>query len=125
MAEQGSLSFSQEPGSLSFSRKPGGRFIIGENVIVTIVRVKGDNVTVNVRAPKNLRISRDDMRQDCEDTGQHEIVQGDGDNVTVNIKAMMRNDIAYDPKDLRISRGDMRQDCEATGQHEADRHSGE
>jgi len=62
----------REQGSLSFSRQPGECFAIGENITVSIVRVKGDTVRVNIRAPKDLRICRDDMRQDCDATGQHE-----------------------------------------------------
>ncbi len=61
-----------EQGSLTFTRKPGDCFAIGEEITVSIVRVKGDNVRVNIRAPKDLRICRDDMKQDCDATGQHE-----------------------------------------------------
>ena len=61
-----------EQGSLTFSRKPGDCFAIGEDITVSIVRVTGDKVRVNIRAPKDLRICRDDMKQDCNATGQHE-----------------------------------------------------
>ena len=61
-----------EQGSLSFRRKPGDCFAIGEDITVSIVRVKGDTVRVNIRAPKDLRICRDNMKQDCDATGQHE-----------------------------------------------------
>ena len=63
MAEQGSLTITQEPGDC---------FAIGEDITVSIVKVKGDNVRVNIRAPKDLRICRDNMKQDCDATGQHE-----------------------------------------------------
>ena len=61
-----------EQGSLTFSRKPGDCFAIGEDITVSIVRVKGDTVRVNIRAPKDLRICRDNMKQDCDATGQHD-----------------------------------------------------
>ena len=61
-----------EQGSLTFTRKPGDCFAIGEDITVSIVKVKGDNVRVNIRAPKDLRICRDNMKQDCDATGQHE-----------------------------------------------------
>ena len=61
-----------EQGSLTFTRKPGDCFAIGEEITVSVVRVKGDNVRINVKAPKDLRICRDDMKQDCDATGQHE-----------------------------------------------------
>ena len=61
-----------EQGSLTFTRKPGDCFAIGEDITVSIVKVKGDNGRVNIRAPKDLRICRDNMKQDCDATGQHE-----------------------------------------------------
>ena len=61
-----------EQGSLTFTRKPGDCFAIGEDITVSIVSVNGDKVKVNIRAPKDLRICRDDMKQDCDATGQHE-----------------------------------------------------
>ena len=63
MAEQGSLTITQEPGDC---------FAIGEDVTVSIVRVKGNKVKVNIRAPKDRRICRHNMKQDCDATGQHE-----------------------------------------------------
>jgi carbon storage regulator CsrA len=62
----------KEQGSLTFTRKPGDCFAIGEDITVSIVRVAGDKVQVNIKAPKDLRICRDDMKQDCDATGQHD-----------------------------------------------------
>jgi len=45
---------------------------VGEDITISIVRVKGDKVRVNIKAPKDVKIHRDDMRQDCDATGQHE-----------------------------------------------------
>ncbi len=39
---------------------------------MSIVKVRGDKVRVNIKAPKNLRIVRDNMKQDCIAKGQHE-----------------------------------------------------
>ena len=61
-----------EQGSLTFTRKPGDCFAIGEDITVSIVKVKGDNVRVNIKAPRDVKIHRDDMKQDCDATGQHE-----------------------------------------------------
>ena len=61
-----------EQGSLTFTRKPGDCFAIGEDITASTVSVNGDKVKVNIRAPKDLRICRDDMKQDCDATGQHE-----------------------------------------------------
>ena len=61
-----------EQGSLTFTREPGDCFAIGKDVIVSIVKVRGDKVRVNIKAPKDLRIVRDNMKQDCNAKGQHE-----------------------------------------------------
>ena len=61
-----------EQGSLTFTREPGDCFAIGEEITISIVKVRGDKVRVNIKAPKGLRIARDDMKQDCSATGQHE-----------------------------------------------------
>lgn len=45
---------------LRLGRKPGERIFIGDNVVVTIVQVRGDRVTVGIDAPKNVSIRRDD-----------------------------------------------------------------
>ena len=62
----------REQGSLTFTRQPGECFAVGEDITISIVRVKGDKVKVNIRAPKDLRICRDNMKQDCDAKGQHE-----------------------------------------------------
>ena len=61
-----------EQGSLTFTRQPGDCFAIGEDITISIVKIRGDKVRVNIRAPKDLRIVRDDMKQDCSAKGQHE-----------------------------------------------------
>ena len=61
-----------EQGSLTFTRQPKQCFAIGEDITVSIVKVKGDNVRINIKAPKNFRIVRDNMKQDCSAKGQHE-----------------------------------------------------
>ena len=61
-----------EQGSLTFTREPGDCFAVGEDITISIVKVRGDKVRVNIKAPKDLRIVRHDMKQDCNAKGQHE-----------------------------------------------------
>jgi carbon storage regulator CsrA len=61
-----------EQGSLTFTREPGDCFAIGEDITISIVKIRGDKVRVNIKAPKDLRIARDNMKQDCNAKGQHE-----------------------------------------------------
>ena len=61
-----------EQGSLTLSRGEGDCFAIGEDITISVVKIRGDKVRVNIKAPKDLRIVRDNMKQDCSATGQHE-----------------------------------------------------
>ena len=61
-----------EQGSLTLSRAPGDCFAIGESITISIVEIRRDKVRVNIKAPKDLRIVRHDMKQDCNAKGQHE-----------------------------------------------------
>lgn len=45
------------------SRKPGQRLLIGENVVITIVKVRGSTVRVGVDAPASVRVMREELVQ--------------------------------------------------------------
>lgn len=46
---------------LVLSRKPGERILIGDDVVVTIVRIGPNNVRVGIDAPRNLNIVREEL----------------------------------------------------------------
>lgn len=46
---------------LALSRKVGERIVIGDNIIITIVDVKGDNIKVAIDAPKEIKIYRGEI----------------------------------------------------------------
>ena len=47
---------------LVLSRKHGERILIGDNIVVTIVRVNSTGVVrVGIDAPKNIRVDRDEL----------------------------------------------------------------
>jgi len=43
---------------LIFSRKSGERFVIGDDVTVTVRRIQGNRVTLSFEAPTTVRIAR-------------------------------------------------------------------
>ena len=45
---------------LVLSRKPGETIMIGEEVEITVVDVRGDKVRIGITAPKHIRIMRPD-----------------------------------------------------------------
>jgi len=46
---------------LVLSRKEGEEVLVGDNVIVRIVRVRGDRVTIGFEAPKDVIIKRTEL----------------------------------------------------------------
>lgn len=46
---------------LVLTRKPGERIVIGDNIVITIVEIKGDNIRVAIDAPKEIKIYRGEL----------------------------------------------------------------
>jgi carbon storage regulator len=46
---------------LVLTRKIGERILIGDDIIVTVLDVRGDNVRIGIDAPGSLRIQRDEV----------------------------------------------------------------
>lgn len=46
---------------LALTRKVGERIVIGDDVVVTIVNVKGDSVRITIEAPKDIKIYRGEI----------------------------------------------------------------
>jgi len=48
---------------LILSRRISEKLIIGENVTVTILAVKGNQVRIGIDAPRNVRVDREEIHQ--------------------------------------------------------------
>lgn len=46
---------------LVLSRKPGERLLIGDDVVVTIVRIGPNNVRLGIEAPREMSIVREEL----------------------------------------------------------------
>lgn len=46
---------------LALTRKPGQQIMIGNDITINIVEVKGDNVRIAVDAPREIRIYRGEL----------------------------------------------------------------
>ncbi len=46
---------------LILSRKVGERVVIGQDISITILRVKGNQVRLGVDAPKNIAVQREEV----------------------------------------------------------------
>jgi carbon storage regulator len=60
---------------LVLSRKAGERLLIGDDVVITVVRVAGSKVRLGVDAPQSVRVLRDELQEfNAED------FEGNGEN---------------------------------------------
>jgi carbon storage regulator len=46
---------------LVLSRKVGERIVIGENIVVTVVDVRGDRIRLGISAPEGVPIHREEV----------------------------------------------------------------
>ena len=46
---------------LALTRKVGERIVIGDNIVVTVVGIKGDNIRITIEAPKDIKIYRGEI----------------------------------------------------------------
>jgi carbon storage regulator len=54
---------------LVLSRKPDQRFLIGDDIVITVLRVDGDKVRIGIEAPPQVRV----LRQELVDAGTDRI----------------------------------------------------
>lgn len=48
---------------LILTRKPPQQIMIGTDIVVSILEVKGQQVRIGIAAPKNVRVDRDEVRE--------------------------------------------------------------
>ncbi len=46
---------------LVLTRKPGERVLIGNDIVVTVLDVRGDGIRIGIDAPRGIRIQRDEV----------------------------------------------------------------
>lgn len=49
---------------LVLSRKQNERILVGDSVVVTVVRVSGDKVRLGIQAPPEVRVLREELEVD-------------------------------------------------------------
>lgn len=59
---------------LALTRRIGERIVIGDDVIVTVVDVKGDNVRLAIQAPKEIKIYRGEIYDAIAEENQQAVV---------------------------------------------------
>jgi carbon storage regulator len=51
---------------LVLSRRVGESIIIGDNIVVTVLEVRGDVVRVGIAAPRSIRVHREEVYRELE-----------------------------------------------------------
>ena len=46
---------------LALTRKVGERLVIGDDIVVTVVSVKGDSIRITIDAPKEIKVYRGEI----------------------------------------------------------------
>jgi len=60
---------------LVLSRKVGETIWIGEDVEIVISEVKGDQVRIGIRAPRNIEIVRGELLKDISDSNTEAVIK--------------------------------------------------
>ena len=55
---------------LVLTRKPHQQIMIGDNVIINVVEVQGDNVRIAIEAPKEIKIYRGEIYRAIQEENQ-------------------------------------------------------
>ncbi|CEM61571.1 carbon storage regulator [Treponema phagedenis] len=51
---------------LILSRKPNQKILIGENIELTIIEIRGDQVKIGVEAPRNVKVFRQEVYEEIQ-----------------------------------------------------------
>ena len=71
---------------LALTRRIGDRLVIGDNIVVTVVDVKGDSVRIGIDAPREVKILRGEIYDAIVDENRRAAMPVSGDalkNLTV------------------------------------------
>lgn len=71
---------------LALSRKANESIIIGNDIEVTILEVKGEQVKVGIKAPKSVPVYREEVYQQIKDANKEAAT----DAVTENLKNLFK-----------------------------------
>ena len=55
---------------LVLSRKPNQSIVIGSDIVVTVIEVKGDQVRLGIKAPRHVAVHRDEVAAEIRSANQ-------------------------------------------------------
>jgi carbon storage regulator len=63
---------------LILSRKANEKIMIGDDISITIMEIRGDQIRVGVEAPKNVKVYRQEVFNAIKDENRAAVLGGDG-----------------------------------------------
>lgn len=48
---------------LVLTRRPDQRIVIGDEIVITVLEVKGDSVRIGIDAPRSVRVHREEVQE--------------------------------------------------------------
>ena len=60
---------------LVLTRKPRQQIMIGDNIVINVVEVQGDNVRIAIDAPKDIKIYRGEIYRAIQEENQRAATQ--------------------------------------------------
>ena len=54
---------------LVLTRKRDEKIIIGDDIVIAVVEIRGDKVRLGIEAPRDIRVDREEVREDIERRG--------------------------------------------------------
>jgi len=55
---------------LVLSRRPQQSFVIGHDIVITVLEVNGDNVRIGIAAPRDVEIHREEVYRELQQANQ-------------------------------------------------------
>jgi carbon storage regulator len=68
---------------LILTRRVGERVVIGEEISITVLRIKGNQVRLGVNAPKNIAVQREEISDQAKSERAPEAAGGCGESSNV------------------------------------------
>lgn len=68
---------------LALTRKIGERIVVSDNIVITVVDIKGDNVRLAIDAPREIKIYRGEIFDSIVSENKQAVVSADIRNLDV------------------------------------------
>ena len=68
---------------LVLTRKSKQKIIVGKNIVVTILKVNGDQVSIGIEAPKDVQILREEVYLEVQRENEESMIEKDNINIDI------------------------------------------